>query len=299
MPIGTPTRTVSADLLAAITAEASTLAALLLITPEGGAPVGFTSHDDEITVGGNTYHPDPGLNPTELAAALAYSVDNLEIHGAFDDELVKEDDVTGGVFDEAEYRLVVVDFENPLAGEMVVQTGWLGAAEAIDERFRIELRSLTQRMQHTVGEVRKPTCRAQVFDDRCGLDEDGTHPGLGIPYKYASVAVTEVISRFRFKAVISGVTIPAGFFETGLLVWQTGVNQSQKSEVKTHTVSGTTHTITLQEPTRAAFTAGDTFRVRKGCKKRLDPDCLDVENVINMRAETYLPGIVETMRRPT
>jgi uncharacterized phage protein (TIGR02218 family) len=296
MPVTNPTRSVSPELLAAIAAESSTLAALILIEPETAGAVGFTSHDEDITFDGETYYADPGLSPTEMAAAIDYSVDNLEIAGAFDEEHVLLADVQGGVFDDAPYTIFVIDFENPDYGSMTVQRGTLGNVSGADERFTFELRSLSQKLQQTRGELTQPLCRTDIFDARCKLDPGGSHPTLAIPYRYAGVEVTEVVSRFAFKAVISGVTIPAGYFEAGLLVWGEGANEAQKSEVKTHTVSGSEHTITLQEPTFGAFEVGDLFTVRKGCLKTLAA-CVDVENAVNRRSEDYLPGLIDTLRR--
>lgn len=295
MPVTNPTRSVSPELLSAIAAESSTLTALILIEPETIDTVGFTSHDEDIEFDGETYYADPGLSPTEMASAIDYSVDNLEILGAFDDDLVKLADVQGGVFDDAPYSLIVIDYENPGYGSMTVQRGTLGNISGADERFTFELRSLSQKLQQTRGELTQALCRADIFDARCKLDPGGTHPGLGIPYLYEEVEVTEVVSRFAFKATF-GVTIPAGYFGAGLLVWGTGVNNAQASEVKTHTVAAGVHTITLQEPTFRAFEVGDLFTVRKGCKKTLAA-CLEVENVVNKRSEDYLPGLVDTLRR--
>lgn len=295
MPVSNPTRSVSPELLAAISAESSTLTALILLEPETADAVGFTAHDEEIVFDGRTYYTDPGLSPTEMAAAIDLSVDNLEMTGAFDDDRVRLADVQGGVFDDAPYSLVVIDFEHPDYGSMTVQRGTLGNVSGADERFTFELRSLSQKLQQTRGELTQPLCRADIFDGRCKLDPGASHPTLGIPYLYEEVEVTEVVSRFTFKAVF-GVTIPAGYFEAGLLMWGAGSNNAQRSEVKTHTVDAGVHTITLQEPTFRAFEEGDLFTVRKGCKKTMAA-CLDVENVVNKRSEDYLPGLVDTLRR--
>jgi uncharacterized phage protein (TIGR02218 family) len=296
MPVTNPTRNVSPELLAAIISEAATLTACILISPETTDPVGFTAHDEDITFGGHTYYADPGLSPTEMAAAIGYSVDNLEIKGAFDEGLVKKADALGGVFDDAAYSIFVLDFENPSYGSMTVQRGTIGNVGAPDDKFSFELRSLSQKLQQNRGELTQPLCRADIFDDRCHLDPSANHPTLHIPYRYEGVAVTEVLSRFAFKVTIPAVTIPADYFEAGLLVWTGGVNAGQRSEVKTHVVTGDVHTITLQEPTYQAFADGDTLTVRKGCRKTM-PACLEVENVANKRSEDYLPGLIDTLRR--
>lgn len=299
MPVTNPTRSVSPELLAAIGAEASTLTACILIEPETIDPVGFTAHDEDVTFGGHTYYADPGLSPTEMAAAIDYSVDNLEITGAFDEDLVKVADARGGVFDEAAYTIFVIDYEHPEYGSMVVQRGTLGNVDTTEDKFTFELRSLSQKLQLPRGELTQALCRADIFDPRCKLDPAGVHPVLDIPYRYEGVAVTQVLSRFAFKVTIPGSDMPADYFEAGLLVWTGGTNAGQRSEVKTHAVAGvggTVHTITLQEPTYRAFEVGDLLTVRMGCLKTMDA-CAEVGNAANKRSEDYLPGTEDMLRR--
>lgn len=293
----TPTRDISPELLAALFSEAQTLAACILIEPETGDALGLTTHDEDFEFDGETYHADPGLSATEVAAAISYGVDNLEITGAFDEELVKKLELLGGVYDDAEYTIFLVDYEHAEFGRMVVQRGTLGNVEAVDEKFTLELCGLTQKLQKTKGKLTSPICRNRIFDAGCRLDENGNHPTLAIPYKYTGVLVTEIVSRFTFKCVIATGALPTAYFEGGLLVWTAGANANQRSEVKTHTKDGTTHTITLQEPARSAFVVGDEFRVRKGCKGTMAA-CLDVQNVVNKDSEDYLPGFIETQRKP-
>lgn len=298
MPLDNPTRNISPELLAAISEQASSLTACILITPVIGDAIGFTAHDEDIEFDGETYYTDPGLSATEMVAAIDYSVDNLEITGALDEVRVKRADVRAGVFDDAAYTIILIDFENPDAGSMILQKGTLGETDVVEDKFTFELRSQSQKLQQVTGELTQPTCRADYGDGRCKIDlEDGTHPTLGIPYKFATQAVATVVSRFSFTFENATAALPAGYFDTGKLIWTMGDNNLQKSEVKSHTKSGTTHTIILQEPAFRPFTVGDEFTVYKGCKKRVE-DCLDVDNVANMRAEIYLPGIVETLRRP-
>jgi uncharacterized phage protein (TIGR02218 family) len=298
MPLSNPTRNISPELLAAIAEQSSTLTACILITPLTGDVVGFTCHDEDVEFDGETYYADPGLSATEMVAAIDYSVDNLEITGAIDDDLVVRADVEAGVYDDAEYTIFLIDFENPDYGEMILQKGTLGETEVVEDKFTFELRSQSQKLQQVIGEVLQPTCRNLYGDARCALDlEAGTHPTLAIPYKFAAQAILAVVSRFSFTFTNGTGALPAGYFEGGKLLWTDGDNNLQQSEVKSHTKSGTTHTIVLQEPTYRAFTAGDEFTIYKGCKKRFE-DCFDVDNVINMSAEIYLPGWIETQRRP-
>jgi hypothetical protein len=90
-----------------------------------------------------------------------------------------------------------------------------------------------------------------------------------------------------------------GWFDDGLLVWETGANAGVGSEVKSWTQA--TRTLTLWQAARLPALAGDKFRVAPGCHKRLIEDCRDKftiagstffgkGNAKNFRGEPFVPG---------
>ena len=90
-----------------------------------------------------------------------------------------------------------------------------------------------------------------------------------------------------------------GWFDDGLLVWETGANAGVGYEVKSWTQA--TRTLTLWQPARLPAETGDKFRVSPGCRKRLIEDCRDKftiagsilfgnGNARNFRGEPFVPG---------
>jgi hypothetical protein len=90
-----------------------------------------------------------------------------------------------------------------------------------------------------------------------------------------------------------------GWFDDGLLVWETGANAGIGYEVKGWTQA--TRTLTLWQSARLPALAGDKFRVAPGCHKRLVQDCRDKfalagsvffanGNARNFRGEPFVPG---------
>jgi hypothetical protein len=77
-----------------------------------------------------------------------------------------------------------------------------------------------------------------------------------------------------------------GYFDFGVVTWLTGNNAGLRMEVRSY-VPGQ---FTLQEPMPYAIQAGDTYSAHAGCDKS-EATCFSrFSNVINMRAEPYLPG---------
>ncbi len=108
--------------------------------------------------------------------------------------------------------------------------------------------------------------------------------------------VTEVFERALFTAAIDEPRAADGWFDGGVLTWETGDNAGRAIEVKSWgQASGQ---ITLFLPPGYPVQVGDAFRVHPGCDKRLDTCSVRFANVLNFRGEPYVPGQDEMMKYP-
>lgn len=291
-------RQISNELLDSVASDSSTLVVMIRVAPKDAAAFGLTNCSDDVEFDELTYRAAP-MDVTRIESGLGFAVDNLEARGAYEDDFLTERDVLGGVYDDAEYELFLVDYEHIEHGKMILQSGTLGDFQSLHPEWRVELRSLAQMLSQQVGDITSPDCRADFCDGACKIDVTGTHPRLNIPYRYAGVVVTSVINRFTFTAApVAGfpAALPTKYFRNGSLLWTDGNNTPQRSEVKEHTLAAGVHTFVLQEPTRTAFAIGDELRVDKGCDKTADA-CFDVDNFVNRQAEDYLIGLSELIGR--
>jgi hypothetical protein len=121
--------------------------------------------------------------------------------------------------------------------------------------------------------------------------------------------VLEVLDRAVFTAVIdepraAPVESIGGWFDGGVLTWETGDNAGRATEVKSWArASGE---ITLFLPPGYPIRPGDAFRVHPGCDKRLDTCVTRFANVLNFRGEPdvryqageMLPGGLKAIHTP-
>lgn len=99
--------------------------------------------------------------------------------------------------------------------------------------------------------------------------------------------VTGVTSKTVFTD--SSRTETSDLFMYGLLTWTSGNNNGLTMEVKSFTHA--TDIFTLFLPMSYVIITGDTYTVTYGCDKKKDT-CKNVfGNLINMRAEIFLPGV--------
>ena len=98
-----------------------------------------------------------------------------------------------------------------------------------------------------------------------------------------------------------------GWFDEGLLVWETGANAGVAYEVKAWTQAG--RELELWEAARLGIEVGDKFRIAPGCHKRVVEDCRDKfriagsqryadGNARNFRGEPFVPGSVAATVNP-
>lgn len=87
----------------------------------------------------------------------------------------------------------------------------------------------------------------------------------------------------------SDVIRAADYFLGGQVIWNTGLNSGTSMEIREWTPG--TRTIRLWLPMPLNIVAGDSFKIRPGCLKRFDLDCvLKFSNGVNHRGEPHIPG---------
>lgn len=109
-------------------------------------------------------------------------------------------------------------------------------------------------------------------------------------------SVAEVLDRALFTAAIDEPRAADGWFDGGVLTWETGDNTGRAIEVKSWLQAPAE--ITLFLPPGYPVQPGDAFRVHPGCDKRLDTCVTRFANMLNFRGEPYVPGQDEMMKYP-
>jgi uncharacterized phage protein (TIGR02218 family) len=153
-------------------------------------------------------------------------------------------------------------------------------------QWNAELRSLTQSLQQTIGDVYSATCRAELFSVtgqwRCNLIEASWK---------VSGSITSVTGRQSFAD--STRAEANDYFNHGKITWTSGDNDGLSMEVKTFS-SGA---FELYLPMPYDVEVGDTYDALPGCNKiGRNGDCKNkFNNYINFRGEEDLPGADEIL----
>ena len=268
-------KSVSVGLGEHIAQEVTMLATCWKITRRDGVVMGFTDHDEDLTVSGVAYLATSGFTPTAVETSAALNVDNLDIEGLLSADAITEVDLLAGRYDHAEVEVFVVNYVDLTQGVMMLRTGWLGEVTVKGGQFVAELRGLTQKLATRVGQTYSPACRAQFVDASCGVAL-ATHTETG--------NVSGVTSRQIFED--SERSEDAGYFAYGKITFSSGANDGISMEVKEF-ANGR---FVLALPMPHEVDEGDAYSVVAGCDKTLNTCAGRFGNAVNFRGEPHVPG---------
>ena len=240
-----------------------------------GTVLGFTSHDIDLVLSGITYLAASGFDPSSVDTSNDLSVDNLDLAGMLDNEIIKEDDLRQGRYDYAKIEIFMCNYTNLKDTLFMIRKGYLGKVTYGKNGFSAEVRGLMEAYAQQSGKVCQKTCRATLGDIRCGINVDA----------YATAgSVTSLNIDGTFQTNISR---PNAYFAYGIIKWTSGLNTGISYEVKESYSSGA---IDLFLPTVHAVGIGDTFILYVGCDRNATTCRSKFGNLINFRGELYTPG---------
>lgn len=268
-------RNLSPELAAHLNERVTTLASCWIIRRRDGVTLGFTTHDRAITVDGVMCRPTGGFTPSAVAASNGLNVDDLEVVGALSSSAISAADLRGGRYDHAMVEISLVNWADPGAGRIVLKTGTLGEVTIADGQFAAEIRGLTEALQQNLGAVYSPECRADLGDERCGVD---------IGALAIAGAVADVTSDRVFAA--TALARPDDWLAYGRIRWLSGDNAGDVMEIKRQTGDE----IELFDAPARPPQPGDMFTATPGCDRRF-ATCRDrFGNSLNFRGEPHVPG---------
>lgn len=268
----------------------------------------FTTLDQDFPFRGETYLTCGSLDPSAIqTTAQLGEAGSAELGGLITATGIEEEELYGGLFDDAFVELWLVPFDTAMAssgegGEEPrrLAAGWSGKITHSTRGYKMEVLGPGARLeQKPIVQVYSPQCRWVFGDERCTVDLD--------PLAVAGT-VTTAFNRGSFQATLDDPLLGTGSgepassgeattqFANGKIVWLTGVNAGQTTEVKE--VDFDAGRITLWALTVRVPEAGDTFTLFPGCAQDF-ATCKDVyDNAISFGGFPYVPGRDAIMESP-
>lgn len=269
-------KTLSAPLQAHLDGGTTTMALCWKIVRKDNLTQGFTEHDNDLIVNGQTYLARSGFSASQVAQTLGLSVDNLNVDGAISSDTINEDDLANGDYDSAEVTLIWANWSDT-SQFTILSRGFIGEVKRGETAFSAEFRSLVTKLSQKTGRTYQRTCEAQLGDGACKINLNlGAYRGTG--------SITSSSGR---SLVVSGLgSFTSGWFTHGLITMTSGAANGSTFEVKLH--AGTA--LTLWEAPPSILLSGDTFFVTAGCKQDFKTCKTKFANQLNFQGFPYVPG---------
>lgn len=256
----------------------------------------FTSHDRDMEWRGATYRTCHSLDPSASEAASSLgSVGNIELTGIISDDAITEEDLYGGLFDDAFVEVWLVSWNDSSDTPKRLAAGWTGELSQGETGFKLEVVGPGARLdQQALVQSYTPGCRrvfgspqAELPPSGCGVDLEALK----------TVGVTQAATtRGSFMADIDAPPMPTAQWPNGKVTWTSGRNAGLTQEVKT--VDFATGVIVLWVPTAFLPEYGDTFDLFPGCDKAKTGGCTLYNNVVNFGGFADVPGPDALMETP-
>jgi uncharacterized phage protein (TIGR02218 family) len=264
-------------LLAHLSQEITSVCHCWKLTRGDGAVFGFTDHDAALTVDGIPYEPLSGFSASEARETLGLAASTVDVEGALSSDLLKEEDITAGLYDGASVDTLLVNWRKP-EDFTAIRKATIGKITLSDNRLVAELQGAFQ----AAGRRARRLCDAEVGDGRCGVAlTTGAFRGSGTVIATAGAELIEVSGLGGFED---------DWFSGGVVSWTSGDNAGRRARVVTHSKRGSEVMFTLWPGTGFAPAAGDAFQVTAGCDKSFATCKAKFDNAANFRGFPHLPG---------
>lgn len=224
-------RVIPAGLQAELDSEAMRLCYLVKVTRQDSAVLGFTTHDQDVVLGGVTYEALSAVKMSNIRQEAGGNAGNVDTIGVLDSARISEADMRAGLYDNADVSVMLCDWSNTALGSVTLFRGFIGDVTITDGMYTAGMRSLMQRFQQQVGELASPNCRVfRLGDARCKFNLAGNTVD-GNPAR-STVAVTSVDDPTVLH--LSGNVTVVGYYNYGELLSTSGANSGHMREVKLH-----------------------------------------------------------------
>lgn len=265
-------KTIDSALLATYQSDTPTIATLVTITRRDAQVFRWVGLDRDVTVDGDLYTAQPGVQISALVSTEGFGVDNAEITILEDADITRAD-ILAGVWDGAEMTIAECDWAAAAPVASVLKKGTLGNVTPKRGHSVVEFRDLRQAIQGEHATVLQPTCRYTLGDAKCTKDVSGS------PF---TVTGTLTSSASQYSATDTGRAEAADYFGDGLFTFTSGANAGLSRKIKTF-ASGV---FTFADQFIYTIVGDETYSARAGCRLRFAEDCIGkFDNGVNFGGE--------------
>jgi len=177
-------RIVPEEMAARIESGAAMLCHAWMLRRADGVELGFTDHDDDLTIEGVVCRAASGWTAGASESAVGLAAGSAAVAGALDAAAITDADVEAGLYDGASVALWRVDWDRPDL-RVRLWTATLGRIRREGAGFTAELEGPLAKLERVVGRTYGRDCDALLGDGRCRVDLEA-FPGATCDKRWAT-----------------------------------------------------------------------------------------------------------------
>lgn len=259
----------------------TTLCSCWIITRTDGLTLGFTDHDRALTISGIVCAPETGLTPSGAEFSAGLSTDSWSADGILSSDAITEADLRAGLFDRAIIEQWLVNWSDTRQAERLTRAV-MGEVTIADNRYTIELRSITALLERDQTRFFGGECDAEFGDHRCGINTQSHRQA-------ATVLTIEANNRVRLEV---DTPVDASLFQNGHL---TLTNGASARLLQISSLAGGTRLDVVLERPMMTLAAGMQVSLIEGCDKHFSTCRARFRNTRNFRGFPHIPGGENTL----
>lgn len=287
--------------------------------PEFGSLVrAFTSNSRNMTMPGHpgvTFYSAPAITNTVFEQVLGESP-TMEITGVYSSDSFDPVEVKAGKWGSAEVEIFSASWDDGTGGgqdrrkygELLHGRGKIADIKDYQTYFTAEIRGLISLLSQDVNKATARLCRVHEFgDDECKKNLAGTVTIESVVYNLTETGLelddTYLPSDTFIDVLIgqfAGNVPPENFYANGKMTVTGGPNNGLSREIAYNSaVTGDYISVQLKRPFPFSLSESNaTVDLIAGCDRTIEM-CMLYDNILNRRAEDYIPGLEQIHRLPT
>jgi uncharacterized phage protein (TIGR02218 family) len=258
------------------------------ITRRDGTVFAYTTHDRPITAIGTTFIPCDSLRASasgQSASVNKVGAGDIEAVGLIADDGITEEDLYGGLFDNATVEIFEIAWDGSGAVERLTR-GIVASVEHGGASYKLTVTTPGLRLsQQPLLTTYSPACRHVFGDTNCGI-------ALG-PLTVTGMVTTtyarEGVNQLSFRRFADVTRVEAtDYFVGGVITWTSGANTGVRSEVKSFDAT----VFELWDVLPNEIALSDTYSLTPGCPKTVLA-CQTLwgsSNIANFGGFPHMPG---------
>lgn len=281
-------RAASPALLALLATNQFYKADLYTITLNGGAVLRYTTFDQALSYGGNTFDAigAPLIERSGMKSAAGFSVDDMSLTISADAGITINSVplmafIRGGGLDGALVQLDFMYMATPgdtSAGPLLMFLGDVGEVSPSRTRAIVTVKAWLNRLSTMLPtRVYQAGCMHTLFDGNCGLSRAS--------FKVSKAAQPGCTA----SALQTNVVNPTGYLDLGTVKFTSGANSGVSRTIKSQ-VGGV---LSLVYPLPSIPASGDTFDAYPGCDHMQATCSGKFSNLPNFKGTPFVP-VAET-----